>query len=358
MSESNVMYHPFQGYIESGIAEIEKSTRKIVEMETRKFEAYIDVLKDQMVSLSVLEERNESLQSEIACITEKLSLRELEMESKEKRIFELEKEACNSSKDKKNYEKELSKLVKEKQNLIKELSEMHSKLQVINIKNNQIEDDVDVVTSKGKKRTSQNNNVCVVEDVSNENAPFKKSRLRRLQNEDIQQVEPKKSITKESNNQKTEGVISKKGNKNNTGKMETNPLKSVLEKTNLGKIKPPTLKGRVVKAAEAANPSLLVSNYSLELKSMCDSEKVSSFRKSKSNKKTDSEKSCNEKKQKSIKKTSKLARIAKTPHYSENVLNSMKVSELKDICSEINLEINPKSKKLDIIKAILSFQGE
>ncbi|KAH8741444.1 ORF 73 [Cryptosporidium ryanae] len=348
-------YHPFQDYIKSGIADIEVSTRKIVEGEARRFEAYIDILKDQMASLNELEEKNELLQSEIACITEKLSLRELEVESKEKRIFELEKEAGNSAKDRKNFEKEYSKLIKEKQSLIKELSELHSKLQIVNDRNSKLDGGLNGMTNKNKKRPSQNESG--VENMGSESSSsVKKSRLRRPQNEDTQQIESKKSIAKESGCQKAEGVSSKKGNAI-TEIVETNPLKAVLEKTNLGKIRMPMLKGKVVKAAEAANPNLLAPNYSLELKSASEDARVSNSTKSKSNKKADLKKE-DTAKQRSVKKTSKVAKVAKIPHYTENVLNSMKVPELKDICCKINLEINQKSRKQDIINAILSFQGE
>ncbi|KAH8583024.1 ORF 73 [Cryptosporidium sp. chipmunk genotype I] len=332
-----------QGTLELGIATIENSTRKLVENETRKFEAYIDILRDQMMGMGELEHENEILQEEVAKITEQLSLRELDMESKEKKIFELEKCARDIQEMNKDYEKELGELKKEKNDLRAQLNEMN--VQIEKLMSERItsgkavqSSDEKQNTSKGKskKRTQEEhgNENTSTNKVFQEAPTLKKSRLRRPQNEDSS--ESKKSIGKDA-----DAII-----QDDKPDIEENPLKDVLGKTNLGRLRAPLLRSRVVKAAEAANPE--VENVP-ELKTL-EKEKSGPGRLKKSSASVDSKKSG--------KKTSKVAKIAKIPHYDENILNSMKVVELKDVCSKLQLEINQRARKSDLIQLILSFQGE
>ncbi|TRY52964.1 Rho termination factor [Cryptosporidium tyzzeri] len=330
-----------QGVLELGISEIENSTRKLVENETRKFEAYIDILRDQMMGMGELEHENEILQGEVARITEQLSLRELDMESKEKKIFELEKSARDFQQMNKDYEKELSELIEEKNNLKTQLNEMNAQIEkllnekITSEKVFQGNDEKLIASkSKSKKRTQdehadENNSTNKV----SKEVPLKKSRLRRPQNEDSS--ESKKSISKD-----TEPIIQEE-----KLEKEENPLKNVLGKTNLGRLRAPLLRNRVVKAAEAANPEV---ENAPELKTI-EKEKSGSGKSSKSS---------SVESKKSGKKTSKVAKIAKIPHYDENILNSMKVIELKDVCSKLQLEISQRARKSDLIQSILSFQGE
>lgn len=331
-----------QGVLELGISEIENSTRKLVENETRKFEAYIDILRDQMMGMGELEHENEILQGEVARITEQLSLRELDMESKEKKIFELEKSSKDFQQMNKDYEKKLSELTEEKNSLKTQLNEMNAQIEkllnekITSEKVVQGNDEKQIASKiKSKKRTQEehadeNNST---NKVSKEAPTLKKSRLRRPQNEDSS--ESKKSISKD-----TEPIIQEE-----KLEKEENPLKSVLGKTNLGRLRAPLLRNRVVKAAEAANPEV---ENAPELKTI-EKEKSGSGRSSKSS---------SVESKKSGKKTSKVAKIAKIPHYDENILNSMKVIELKDVCSKLQLEISQRARKSDLIQSIISFQGE
>lgn len=341
---SLLSYQKSQGTLGLGIAEIENSTRKLVENETRKFEAYIDILRDQMMGVGELEHENEILQEKIARITGQLSLREVDMESKEKKIFELEKFVGDSQKMNKDYEKELINLEKERNDLRNHLNEMSAQLEkLINESNaskkeatQNNDDKQNTSRSKSKKRASEENES---ENISANKAfqevpTLKKSRLRRPQNED--NSESKKSISKDADYTIQDEKLGK----------EENPLKSVLGRTNLGRLRTPLLRSRVVKAAEAANPE--VENIP-ELKTL-EKDKSKSGKLKKSAVSVESKKSG--------KKTSKVAKIAKIPHYDENILNSMKVAELKDVCTKLQLEVNQRARKSDLIQSILSFQGE
>ncbi|OII71411.1 uncharacterized protein cubi_00789 [Cryptosporidium ubiquitum] len=341
---SLLSYQKSQGTLGLGITEIENSTRKLVENETQKFEAYIDILKDQMVGMGELEHENEILHEEIARITEQLSLREMDMESKEKRIFELEKCVGDSQKMNKDYEKELNDLTKEKNDLKTHLNEMSIQLEKLIKESNTSTKEVirgddeekNTSRSKSKKRTSEEHeSENISANIASQEAPtLKKSRLRRPQNED--NSESKKSISKDAEPIIKDGKLGK----------EENPLKDVLGRTNLGRLRAPLLRSRVVKAAEAANPE--VENLP-ELKTL-EKEKSKPGKMKKSTTSVESKKSG--------KKTSKVAKIAKIPHYDENILNSMKVPELKNVCSKLQLEVNQRARKSDLIQSILSFQGE
>ncbi|KAF7457109.1 Rho termination factor N-terminal domain protein [Cryptosporidium felis] len=328
--------------LESRLAEIEGSTRKLVESETLKFEAYISILRDQMVGVGEqLEHENEVLREEVARVTEQLSIREMDMESRDRKIFELEKSSKEILEANKGFERELRELEEEKEALRGELTETSDQLEKLRREREASGKEMaqeagakKAPRCKSKKRASEEEQSCEIENKINEEGPvLKKGRLRRIQSED--QSDSKKSIGREAE-PTLEG-------KKQTG--ESNPLKEVLGKTNLGRLRAPLLRSRVVKAAQAASPDV---EGIPELKTL-EKENSGSGRLNKS----DSGGS-----KKPSKKTSKVAKIAKIPHYDENILNSMKVAELKDICNKLRLEVNQRSRKSDLIQSILSFQGE
>ncbi|KAJ1606581.1 ORF 73-like protein [Cryptosporidium canis] len=326
-----------QNFLGQRISEIERSTRRLVENETRRFEAYVDILRDQMVGMSELEHEKDVLQEEVARVTEQLSLREMDMESKERRIFELEKSVRDVQDLNRGYERELKAMTKEKNDLRSQLDEMSIKIEKLVSKGTGSGDygsgsgGEKSSTSRGKsKRAPEEHDAeSTPADKTCEEAPkLKKSRLRRPQNEEGS--ESKRSIGKEAES---------------VGK-EENPLKDVIGRTNLGRLRAPLLRSRVVKAAEAASPEV---ESVPELKTL-EKERSGSGRQKKSASPAEPKKSS--------KKTSKVAKIAKIPHYTENILNSMKVAELKDICSKLQLEVGLRARKSDLIQSILSFQGE
>lgn len=322
-----------------GIAEIENSTKKLVENETRRFEAYIDILRDQMMGMGELEHENTILQEEVARITEQLSLREMDMEVKEKKIFELEKSVRDSHELNRGYEKELGELVRERTELRTQLDEMRIRIEKLGQGGEAAQSNASRGKS-GRRAPEEHEAESVSTSKVSEDVPkLKKSRLKRPQNEDGS--ESKKSIGKE-----TEQPVSQGGGSLEKV-MQENPLKDVLGRTNLGKLRAPLLRSRVVKAAEAANPEV---ENAPELKTLEKERSSGSGRSKKSDTST--------KLKKPGKKTSKVAKIAKIPHYDENILNSMKVAELRDVCGKLQLEVSHRARKSDLIQSILSFQGE
>ncbi|EEA08449.1 uncharacterized protein CMU_002790 [Cryptosporidium muris RN66] len=314
MTDFICTYHPFTGCIKNGIESIQGSTEKILHNEREVFDIYVDIIKhrnNELESQLELEIRSEEeLQEEIARLTEVLSKRECDLESKEGRLFELEKLIDISLKQEKKYEKELNKIIREKEDLIKQLADAHNKLQdlrnQVSLKKN---DEMSTIQAlRNRKRRSNDSKGINGEE---ETTIKKRGRLKRPETDDLT----------ENIDKMKDSVVSK----------SNNPLGEILCKTNLGRLRPPTLRGRVVRAAEAASPNI---EDAPELKTL---DKFTSAK---------------------PKKASKIAKIAKIPQYNENILNAMKVAELKDICTELHLEFSNRTRKSDLIHMILSFQNE